>query len=111
MNSASNYPDDIRKYDNDPRSPFFDDGGYDVWVDDRMGELLEDMSELDDIEEDVIAEIVLDEYSKKENNVKQALDNYFEELAEAQANREWKEKTAEPDYDEDAYEDRRRFGR
>lgn len=24
----SNYPDDIRSYDNDPRSPFCDDGDY-----------------------------------------------------------------------------------
>ena len=27
MSRTDNYPDDIRQYDNDPRSPFFDDGG------------------------------------------------------------------------------------
>lgn len=28
----SNYPDDIRKYDNDPRSPFFDDSKDDALI-------------------------------------------------------------------------------
>ncbi len=29
---TDNYPDDIHAYDNDPRSPFFDDGGYEEVV-------------------------------------------------------------------------------
>ncbi|MCP4231738.1 MAG: hypothetical protein GY771_16535 [bacterium] len=30
MSRADNYPDDIRQYDNDPRSPFYKDS--DMWI-------------------------------------------------------------------------------
>lgn len=37
----SDYPDNMRQYDNNPRSPYFDDGGRDLFVDARMCELIE----------------------------------------------------------------------
>ena len=43
--SDPHYPDDIRKYDNDPRSPFYDDSAEDAkdeWIDQRAEELAED---------------------------------------------------------------------
>jgi len=37
----SNYPDNMRQYDNNPRSPYFDDSGRDLFIDARMCELIE----------------------------------------------------------------------
>ena len=91
----SGYPDDIRQYDSDPRSPFYDDKGYEAFYESRVAELLEDITEIMNIDHDAILEIVFDQwqdgssYNKKE--VLNRLGTYFNNLAENQANKEWSE--------------------
>ncbi len=43
-----NYPDNIRQFDNDPRSPFYDDGGEELWVERRADELEKNIGELNE---------------------------------------------------------------
>lgn len=40
MPRDDNYPDDIRQYDNDPRSPFYEDP--DEWMEEKADELADD---------------------------------------------------------------------
>ena len=92
----SNYPDDIRQYDHDPRSPFYDDGGYELFIESRVDELMEDITELDNIDNDAIAEIIIDKWqegsAKNKCELLNSLDTYFNNLAEKQAEKEWDEK-------------------
>lgn len=83
------YPDDIANYDNDPRSPFYDDKGYSDFVDERVAELMEDVSEIDTdlISNEVIAEIVIDGWADK--SFASELDKVFWLAAEKQAEQEW----------------------
>ena len=90
------YPDDIRQYDNDPRSPFYDDRGYESFIESRVNELLDDVSELTNIKHDILLEIIFDQWGdgSAENKTKMLnrLDTYFNSLAENQADKEWGEK-------------------
>ena len=92
----SNYPDDIRQYDHDPRSPFYDDDGYELFTESRVEELLKDITELDNIDHDAILEIVFDQWQdgSKENRqeVTNRLATYFGSLAENLADKEWDNK-------------------
>lgn len=94
--SDSGYPDDIRQYDNDPRSPFYDDSKHEAFVDSRKSELLDDVSELGDVEVEAIGEIVMDSWGNGKAGDKagllNALDKYFDNLADKQAEKEWEEK-------------------
>ena len=89
------YPDDIRQYDHDPRSPFYDDGGYEAFYESRVDELLEDITELT-IDHDAVLEIVFDQWldgsAKNRQEVTNRLATYFGSLAENQADSEWGEK-------------------
>ena len=94
--SDSGYPDDIHQYDNDPRSPFYDDRGYELFFESRKQELIDDVSELGDVEVEDIGEIVMDSWGSGKAGDKAglltALDNYFSDLAEKQTNKEWSDK-------------------
>ena len=87
------YPDDIHQYDHDPRSPFYDDKGYESFIETRVEELLADISELMMVEGEDIAEIVFDQWQDGSSDNKKAvlkrLDDYFEKLADDQADKEW----------------------
>ena len=91
----SGYPDDIRQYDNDPRSPFYDDKGYEAFFESRVDELLEDITELT-IDHDAILEIIFDQWqdgsAKNRQEVTNRLATYFCSLAVNQADKEWSEK-------------------
>lgn len=60
----SNYPDDIRSYDDNPNSPFFDDGGFEDAVTAKYEEIAGNVSEY----AEEIAERVAD--LSEEDNVK-----------------------------------------
>ena len=94
--SDSGYPDDIHQFDNEPRSPFYDDSNHEAFVDSRKQELLDDVSELGGVEVDAIDEIVIDSWGKGKAGDKAglltSLDNYFGDLADKQAEKEWGEK-------------------
>lgn len=53
------YPYNIRGYDTNPRSPFYDDGGYDLFIDSRISDLMDDTSKIspDYFDEEEIAEL------------------------------------------------------
>ncbi len=86
------YPDDIRQYDSDPRSPFFDDKGEEVWHENRVNELMENPGELNRAQNSVIVSISIDAYNETDPQaVFSALTKYFEKLANAQADEEWHE--------------------
>ena len=92
----SGYPDDILNYSDDPRSPFYDDSGYEAFYESRVNELLEDVTELMNVDHDAILEIIFDQWQDGSSDNKKAvlgrLDDYFESLAENQADLEWSEK-------------------
>ena len=92
----SNYPDDIHQYDSDPRSPFYDDKGYEAFYESRVAELLKDVTEIMNIDHDAILEIVFDQWQDGSSDNRKLvlirLDIYFEGLAEIQADLEWSEK-------------------
>ena len=92
----THFPDDIRQYDNDPRSPFYNDGGKEVFIETRSAELLSDVTELDMVENSDIGEIVMDSWGNGKAGDKasmlSALDKYFEKLAETQTESEWCDK-------------------
>ena len=92
----TNFPDDIRQYDNDPRSPFYDDRGYELFFDSRVEELLKDITELTDVDHDAITEIIFDQWldgsAANKTEMLNRLDTYFNSLAEKQADKEWGEK-------------------
>ena len=92
----SNYPDDIHQYDNDPRSPFYDDGGYENFVEEKTNEYNDDCSGCSTIDDVVIVEIVWDEYPKFENLTKR-LSEYIETKIQAQVLIDWE--NLENDYD------------
>ena len=86
----SNYPDDIHQYDNDPRSPFYDDGGYEVALDEKIKEFLENP---DDIEVDLekVGEAAIDFFCSKEHTAVDFeiwLDSYIRECAQTQAEKD-----------------------
>ena len=63
MRYSSNYPDDIRKYDNDPRSPFYDSGAEDE-IEAKADELREGEEYSDYTDEELLdeaAQILADE--------------------------------------------------
>ncbi len=88
---GSGYPDDIHQYDSDPRSPFYDDGGKEDWIDNRRAELLDDPSELP-VDLELIGESIFDLYECK-GYTKDMLHiwvvGYIEELADKQAAIDW----------------------
>ena len=87
------YPDDIHQYDDDPRSPFYDDRGYESFFESRVNELLDDITELTDVGYDAIVEIIFDKYQPTNKiEMLDRLDTYFNDLAEKQADKEWGEK-------------------
>ena len=94
--SDPGYPDDIRQYDHDPRSPFYDDKGYELFFESRVDELLKDVTELTDVDHDAITEIIFDQWKDGKPANKTAmlnmLDKYFNGLAEKQADKEWEGK-------------------
>ncbi len=51
-----NYPDNIRGHDGNPRSPFYDDGGLDLFIDTRMCELIERGMSVEEAETQAYAE-------------------------------------------------------
>ncbi len=51
-----NYPDNIHSHDRNPRSPFYDDGGLDLFIDTRMCELIERGMKVEDAETQAYAE-------------------------------------------------------
>ena len=93
--SDPGYPDGIHSSDSDPRSPFYDDGGYELFFESRVDELLEDVTELN-INHGAVLEIVFDQWQDGSAGNKTALiirlDAYFKDLAEKQADKEWSEK-------------------
>ena len=63
--SDSGYPEDIHQYDNDPRSPFYDDKGYEAAWESKYNEFLDNP---DDIEVDLelIGEAMMSIYCSKD---------------------------------------------
>lgn len=91
----SNYPDDIRSYDNDSRSPFYNDRGEEKWCENRYTELLEDINELE-LDGDELLEVVYKNYDDKADPDKikllAAIVTYIEGQAGRQADDEWSDK-------------------
>jgi len=85
---SDNYPPDIRQYDNDSRSPFYNDGGYDAFVEEKTNEYNDDCSGCVTIDDVTINEIVWDEYPKFENLAKR-LSEYIETKIQEQVSLDW----------------------
>ncbi len=101
-----NEPEDIRNFDQDPRSPYYDDGGQEAWCDQRYDELLKDVSEIDCLDPDVVSEIVVSYWDdKSEDGVDDKkillakLGEYIERSAVQQSDKDWEnlEPFDEPD--------------
>jgi hypothetical protein len=71
-----------------------DSEGWESFHDQRIKELLNDITELSDFDYKDIGEIVVDQWMVKGNyiDVVSPLKEYFEELAEKQVLKEWSEK-------------------
>ncbi len=90
---GSNYPDDMKDHDNDPRSPNYDDKGEEAWCEARYTEILNDISELNDIDEIGLNDVIISNYNLKNDPEKHqllaALIKFIEGLASDQADVEW----------------------
>jgi hypothetical protein len=71
-----------------------DSEGWDRFHDQRIKELLNDITELSTLDYEAIGELVVDQWMIKGNyiDVIDPLKSYFEELAEKQVLQEWSEK-------------------
>lgn len=65
----SNYPDNIRDFDHDPRSPFYDDGGLEEAHVAKMKEIDGD----EKLVAEIIGELKADEYTKLTKSVNDSL--------------------------------------
>ena len=65
----SNYPSDIRQFDHDPRSPFFDDSAFEEAHTKKMQEISKDAQYI----ANVIAEMGGDKYCKMESDINATL--------------------------------------
>ncbi len=84
--TGSNYPDDIRSYDNDPRSPFYDDKGEEAWCEARYTELLSDVHNLE-LDGDELLNVIYNNYDDK-IKLTTAIIKYVESIASDQADDE-----------------------
>lgn len=93
--NESNYPDDMSQYDNDPRSPNYDDGGYDDWADSRVAEFKSDISELNEEAaiKEVMVEQILDGWQIGNQEAQHAvinnIDGYIDQVAGERLEYEW----------------------
>ena len=63
MSRTDNYPDDIRSYDHDPRSPFYDDGGLEDAEESLFEEIRTSLVENDgDFDRDEVDEQLSEDY-------------------------------------------------
>ncbi len=93
----------------DPRDPRYDDSGAEAWCESRYEELLEDISEIDCLDADILLETIVenwptgdkrrDETSAKWSELINSLEKYVEKMASAQADKDFE--NLEPDIDED----------
>ncbi len=93
----------------DPRDPRYDDSKAEAWCEARYEELLEDISEIDCIDPDILLEIVVDNWPTKTQQKDQtdakwvglvgAIVSYIEKKASDQADDDFE--NLEPDIDED----------
>jgi len=60
----SNYPDDIRDFDHDPRSPFYDDGGFEDACSVKHSEIEEDIAGHSDVIMEGLASLSDEDCSK-----------------------------------------------
>ena len=61
----SNYPDDIHQYDNDPRSPFYDDKGYEAAFEEKYREFINNPSDIE-VDLDLVGESIMDIFCSKD---------------------------------------------
>lgn len=87
-----NYPDNIRQYDHDPRSPFYDDSKHEEFIEHREKQLMDDVLQLNNVDIEHISEIIMEEWNFDNVEMLDTLDDYFRSLAEKQAESEWKGK-------------------
>jgi len=91
----SNYPDDMSQYDSDPRSPNYDDGGWESWSEQRFSELAADISEIKkrDLIEENIVDIIVDQWEigneKSQMHIVNYISQMIEKEIESQIETEW----------------------
>ena len=90
----SNYPEDIRQYDNDPRSPFYDDRGTEWLMEERYIELIKELEMNIEREAQYLAdalddgEISIDEYEDQMYELEAAYREAAQEAAQEAYDRE-----------------------
>ena len=97
----SNYPDDIRQYDHDSRSPFYDDGGHEKYTEERANYLIENPDEIYLLNNEELGEILLGHYKSDEyvanTTLHKAMYDYIEKMAIEQASDDFDNKIWEND--------------
>jgi len=108
---SSNYPDDIRQHDNDPHSPFYDDGGAEAWTETRYMELIESetLEDLPGLDADKLLEIVEQYYNapncENRSIMVAKIVEHVEEVADKQSDEDFEDmKNGNPEPDNDGPE-------
>jgi len=85
----------MSQYDSDPRSPNYDDGGWESWSEQRFSELGSDISEIKkrDLIEENIVDIIVDQWEIGDEKSQMHIVNYISQMIEkeieSQIETEW----------------------
>ena len=89
----SGYPDDIHRFDNDPRSPLYDDGGEENWKEERFNYLRKNPDCLDHLDYETLGEIVFNVFEIGDtylpSDLHASVEGYIEDLIEKQIDNDW----------------------
>ncbi len=94
---SSNEPDDMRQYDNDPRSPYYDDGGEEAWTETRYMKLIgmDGLADIECIDFETLGEIVAEFYNtphcENRSIMVRKIETYVEAMACIQCEKDYED--------------------